>query len=120
MSDREDLIDLEKRGWRALSDTPDAVEAHYAEVLDDEVVMLLPGGLRITGRDQALRSMSGAPWDGFVLDEVEVTFPRTGVGMVTYGVVARRGQARYSALICSTYVRRVEGWHLVHHQQTPR
>ncbi|MCV2394912.1 DUF4440 domain-containing protein [Actinotalea sp. M2MS4P-6] len=120
MTDREDLVDLEKRGWRALSDTPDAADAFYREVLDDAVVLLLPGGLRITDRDAALRSMGGAPWDGFVLDGVDVAFPRTGVGLVTYGVVARRGPTRYSALVSSLYVRRAEGWRLVHHQQTPR
>ena len=54
MTAREDLVDLEKRGWRALSDTPDAADTFYAEVLDDEVAFLLPGGLRITDRDAAL------------------------------------------------------------------
>ncbi|MDO8106541.1 nuclear transport factor 2 family protein [Isoptericola sp. b441] len=120
MGDRELLADLERRGWRALSDTPDAAEAFYRELLDDDVEMLVPGGLRITDRAEALRSMSGAPWDGFVLEDVRVDLPRTGVGLVTYGVVARRGVVRYSAWICSTYVRRAEGWRLVLHQQTPR
>lgn len=120
MSQRDDVVDLETQGWQALSDTPDAAEEFYREVLDDEITMLLPGGLRITDREHALRSMSGAPWDGFDMDDVRVTFPRAGVALVTYGVVARRGPARYSALVCSTYVRRAEGWRLVHHQQTPR
>lgn len=120
MSHRDDLLDLEKRGWRALSDNPDTADAFYREVLDDDVTMLLPGGLRITDRDRALRAMSGAPWDGFVLEEVDAALPRTGVGLVTYGVVARRGALRYSAWVCSVYVKRVEGWRLVLHQQTPR
>ena len=120
MTDRDDLAELEERGWLALTTTPDAADAFYAEVLDDEVVLLLPGGLRIEDRAAALRSMGGAPWDDVALEDVHVSLPRTGVGLVSYGVTARRGISRYSALVCSTYVRRVEGWRLVHHQQTPR
>lgn len=120
MTNREDLVDLERRGWRALSGTPDTADAFYAEVLDDEVALLLPGGLRITDRSAALRAMGAAPWDGFVLEDVVVAQPRTGVGLVTYGVVALRGRVRYSAWVCSTYVKRAEGWRLVLHQQTPR
>lgn len=120
MSERDDLVDLEECAWLALSGTPDAAEAFYEAVLDDDVVLLLPAGQRITDRDAALRALGVAPWDGFTLDDVHVAFPRTGVALVTYGVVARRGSARFSALVCSTYVRRAEGWRLVHHQQTPR
>jgi hypothetical protein len=120
MSESEELAELERRGWRALSQTPDVAEAFYREVFDDDVTLLLPGTRRITGRDDAVRSMSAAPWDGSVLEDVQVTRPRSGVGLVTYGIVALRGSARYSAWVCSTYVRRVEGWRLLLHQQTPR
>jgi hypothetical protein len=120
MSDREDLAAIERSGWSASSSTQEKAEDFYQELLDDDVVMLLPGGRCITDRDEALRSMSGSPWDGYLLEDVQVRFPRTGVGVVTCGVVARRGRIRYSALTCSTYVRRVDGWRLLVHQQTPR
>jgi hypothetical protein len=120
MTARDDLVELEHAGWRALSTSPDAADAFYREVLDDDVVILLPRGLHITDRERALRTMSAAPWDGYVLEDVRVLKPRSGVGLVTYGVVARRGAARYSALVASTYVKRAEGWRLVLHQQTVR
>ncbi len=117
---REDLVELEKAGWRALTKGPDVADAFYREVLDDDVVMLLPGGRQIRERERAVLTMSGTPWDGFVLEDVQVLTPRSGVGLITYGVIARRGPLRYSALVASSYVKRAEGWRLVHHQQTVR
>ncbi len=37
-----DLIELESRGWHALATRPQAAADFYNEVLDNDVVMLLP------------------------------------------------------------------------------
>ena len=44
---------------------------------------------------------------------------REGIGLVSYAVTARRGDAPYAALVSSLYVRHEDGWRLVLHQQTP-
>jgi hypothetical protein len=110
---------LEERGWEALS-TPGAGPEFYRDVLDDEVVMLLPGGLRLADREVIIESMSGPPWSAHRIEEIHEHRPTPDTALVTYGVVARRGDVEYSALISSLYVRREQGWRMAFHQQTPR
>lgn len=116
----DEVLDLERRGWEALSADPETARGFYADVLADDVVMLLPGGLRIDGRDDCLDAMSGAPWDAHELRD-EVVLPLgDGAATVTYRVRARRGdQDPYEALVGSTFVRAPGGWKLAVHQQTP-
>lgn len=117
----DDLAEVEHEGWRALSTDGETARAYYDEVLDDEPVMLLPGGLVMSDREQLLAAMSGAPWASFRLDDLRVAEPVDGTGVVTYSVVAsREGQPEYAALVASVYVRRTGGWRLVLHQQTPQ
>jgi len=120
MDPHDDLIALEIDGWHALAADPAAAVEFYDRVLDEAVVMLLPGGMRLTERDVILESMSGAPWTSFALEDPQVVALGTGGALVVYGVVAVRGGAEYSALVSSAYVRRDAGWRMVFHQQTPR
>jgi hypothetical protein len=114
------LIDLENDGWRALSSGAEAARSFYEHVLDRDVVMLLPGGMRIDNRARALDTMSGQPWSSHELQDVAVRSLSDTAAAVVYAVTARRGDAKpYSALITSTYVRRADGWKLALHQQTP-
>ena len=110
---------LEEHGWEALS-TPGAGARFYREVLDGEVVMLLPGGLALRDRDTIIDSMSGPPWTSYRLEDLIEHRPTPDTALVAYGVVARRGDGEYSALVSSLYVRREEGWRMAFHQQTPR
>lgn len=117
----DDLMDVERRGWHALSTSGRAAVDFYERVLDDAVVMLLPGGTVLDDRDQIVRSMSGQPWSSYALEVHAVLRPTPDTGIVAYGVVAERaGMPPYSALVSSAYVRRSGGWRLTFHQQTPR
>lgn len=117
----DELIALEQHGWQALSGEGEETAAQfYGRVLDDDVVMLLPGSLRLTDRDEILGSMSGAPWDAFALEDPQALALGPDSAVVIYGVVAERGGSPYSALVSSTYVRRDDGWKLAVHQQTAR
>ena len=117
----DELVDLEEQGWRALTTDPRAATEFYEGVLDDDVAMLLPGGLRMTDRAAIVASMGGAPWASYRIEEPQVHALGEDVAVVTYGVVAQReGGPPYSALISSTYVHRAGGWRLALHQQTPR
>ena len=120
MSDADDVVELERAGWTALATGPEAAAAHYARVLADSVVMLLPGGTVLTDRAQVVASMGGPAWDRFDLEELHVLEPAPGTALVHYGGRAARGDHEYSALFGSLYVRRDDGWRMVAHQQTPR
>lgn len=118
---QSELIDLEQKGWRALSSSGEAAAEFYERVLDGAVVMLLPGGMVLDERPAIVQSMSGQPWAAYELEDLRVLQPTPDTGVVTYGVVAQReGASDYSALMSSVYVRREDGWKLVLHQQTPR
>lgn len=110
---------LERDGWDALVAGGSTAREFYDGVLDEQVSMLLPGGLHLTDRDLALQTMGDSPWDRYELDDVAVTLPGSDVALVTYGAVAHRGEQEYRALVSSLYVRR-DGWRMVFHQQTPR
>jgi hypothetical protein len=121
VNDANDLIALEERGWHALSSGGASAAEFYEQTLDRDVVMLLPGGLLMTDRDEILRAMSGQPWTSFHLEDTRVLRLTADTGVVVYAAVAERaGSQQYSALISSIYVRRDDGWKLAFHQQTPR
>lgn len=115
----DELVELERDGWRALSSTGEQAAAFYERTLDDTVLMLLPGGMVLDDRAAIVESMSGQPWSSYDLQDIRVLRPTGDTGVVAYRVVARRGDTEYSALISSTYVRRAAGWRLALHQQTP-
>src|SRR4051812_38601345 len=69
--------DLEERGWQALA-TEGAGAEFYREVLDDTVVMLLPGGLVLDDRAAIIGAMGGPPWSRYRLGRLtEHTRQRT-------------------------------------------
>jgi hypothetical protein len=116
----ESLVALEHEGWEALSTSGERATDFYGQVLDEDIVMLLPGGMVIDDHEAALAAMSGQPWDSYALTDERVLLPGEGVGIVRYGVRAERsGSDPYTALVSSAYVRRPDGWRLAFHQQTP-
>lgn len=114
-----ELIEMEEQGWRALSTPGDAGKEFYASVLREDAVMLLPGGMRIDGRERILQSLGAQPWDSFRIDNPQVISLSSNAATLVYSATARRkGSAPYVTLISSTYVRD-HTWQLVVHQQTP-
>ena len=114
------LAALERQGWESLSSHGEAARAFYDRVLDDRVVMVLPGGISLDDRATIVESMSGRPWTRYALEDLRSFRPTPDTGVVTYAVVAERDGQEYSALISSVYAKRSDGWKLVFHQQTPR
>ena len=119
MSVRDDLIELERESWRALSTDGDTAAGHYEALLADEVLMLLPGGLVIDDRRKVVDSMRGAHWDSFEITDERVLELDDRTAVVAYRATARRADHDYDALFNSTYVRDDGTWRLVLHQQTP-
>lgn len=118
MDDRP-LLALEHEGWVALSTSGEAAHRFYDEVLADDVLMLLPGGLLLDQRSAALDAMGGDPWSSFDLQGARVLHVTDDVAVVAYRCVAERDGRRYSALCSSTYVVADGAWRLTVHQQTP-
>jgi len=119
MSEMRELIELEERGWRALSTEGDAGKSFYASVLREDAIMLFPGGVRITGRERILQSLNAQPWDSFHIENPIVIPLATNAATLAYTAKAqRKGGEPYVALISSTYVHD-RTWQLVVHQQTP-
>lgn len=119
MSAQDDLIDLERDAWKALSTSGEAAADFYGRVLADDVLMLLPGGMVIDDRGAVIDSMGGAPWDSFELSDERVLTLGEDSAVVAYRATASRGGTEYTALFASTYVRVGGAWRLALHQQTP-
>jgi hypothetical protein len=114
-----ELIELERAAWTALSTSGEAAAEFYSTVLADAVLMLLPGGMVIDDRAQVIDSMRGAPWDSFELSDERVLELNADSAVVAYRATARRQDIDYTALFNSTYVRVDGAWRLAVHQQTP-
>lgn len=116
----QDLVDLEKQGWQALSSEGAASQEFYSSVLRDDAVMLLPGGMFIDGKENILKSLAAQPWTSFQIEDPRVISLSESVGVLVYRVTAQRdGSTPYVALINSTYELSDGMWKLALHQQTP-
>jgi hypothetical protein len=119
MGTNEELIDLERQGWDALSTSPQAAAGFYERVLAEEILMLLPDGMVIEDRAIAIESMSQTPWTAFEMSEERTMSLTRDCVAVVYRATAVRHGVRYTALISSTYVRHLDSWRMALHQQTP-
>jgi uncharacterized protein (TIGR02246 family) len=117
MAVADEVEDLERRGWEALSGADGA--AFYANLMADDGLMVFPGS--VLDRQQSLRAIAGAPpWASYDLEDVRVIEAGPDGAVVTYRAIARReGEAPYRAWMSSVYARRDGGWRLVLHQQSP-
>ena len=114
-----ELIDLENKGWLALSKGADAALEFYDKVLDEEVIMLFPGDMYLSDRDEILRLMDSPPWEWYRIEPPVAQALGDRAGLLVYRVEAQRpGDEIYKALVCSVYVRRGERWKMTFHQQT--
>lgn len=115
MKVRKQIIDLEKRFWRAAGN-PDFYRSKFAE----EGVMAFPVGLM--GKAEVLAAMDGeAGWDSFTMDDLRFVQVTDDVASLSYTTVAMPAGSTegYRAAVTSVYVRRRGEWFLILHQQTP-
>lgn len=116
----DQLIELERTAWTALSSSGEDARVFYDAVLAPEVLMLFPGGLVIDDRTTVVASMLQADWSGFELLDVRVVILSPTSAVLAYRVVATRGDgSSYEALLSSAYRKIDSSWRLVLHQQTP-
>jgi hypothetical protein len=113
----DELEELERRGWEALSGREGP--AFYREVMADDGLMVFPG--MVLDKAATLEVMASvAPWATFQLRDVRQIRALPDCGMVVYRAEAHReGEQMYSAEMTSIYVRRDGRWQLLLHQQSP-
>jgi len=111
------LLELEHRGWEALSSGRGA--DYYDEILAEDASMVVPIG--VMDRAASLDAMRAAPpWSRFEIQESNIRLITSDSALITYRAVAQREtQPEYSAWITSDYVRCDGRWQMVLHQQTP-
>ena len=67
-------------GAGVLSASGTAATEFYRQVLDDNAVLILPGGLALDDRETIIQSMSGEPWSAYRLQDIRVL--KLGIGIV--------------------------------------
>ena len=113
---RNEIEELERRGWAALSG-PDGA-AFYQDAMAEDGLMVFPGV--VMDKATAIATIREVqPWSKFELSDVR-TATDENAALVTYRATAQRGdQPEYVAVMSSVYVRRAGRWLLLLHQQSP-
>jgi hypothetical protein len=116
----EHLVQLEEESWNALSSGGDTARAFFERFLDDNVVMLFPGGMEMHDRDAILESIGDQPWSWFKIESTHVLVLSETAAILTYRATAQReGDEQYEALVSSGYRNTGGAWRMCFHQQTP-
>jgi hypothetical protein len=119
MAGEDELVEIERAGWDALSASGDVAKSHYADALAQTVLFLLPGGVLLDDRAAVIDSMGGEPWSSYRLFDERVVELSDDSAVLAYRASATRNGTEYEALVSSTYVRAGGTWRLAVHQQTP-
>ncbi len=110
------LIELEERGWQALSSR----DVGFCEQwLDDGALLVVPG--MVIDRATFLAAVpQERPWASHRIDDARVVSFASECAAVLYKVTAHReSEPEYIALVTSVYAKRSDRWQLIYHQQTP-
>ena len=115
-----DPVEWERHSWDVLLESAESAHAFYAEVLMEDAVMALPGGLLLAGKEAIMEMMGGTPWGSYEMMEARVMKLSDDVHAVVYRAEAEDTDGEeYVALFTSVYVRHNGAWRLAFHQQTP-
>jgi hypothetical protein len=114
---RDELLDLEEKGWQALSSGRGA--EFYDAFMTDDAVMVLP--FAVLDRSATVAAMRDAPpWSTHHLEDVRVVeLGDSGATLIYRATAQREDQPEYRALMSTTYVRQDDEWLVAMHQQTP-
>ncbi|MGX5914312.1 hypothetical protein ACR0ST_06215 [Aliidiomarina sp. Khilg15.8] len=116
----KEIIQLEKKGWEALSTDSDSAREFFSSVLHRDAVLLRPGDNRIADVDDILKSITKNPWKGFKMENERAIALSDKVAVFIYRLNAERESGEmYSALVSSTYVEEEGELKLIVNQHTP-
>jgi hypothetical protein len=99
----ENLMDLERQGWEALSSATGG--DFYGRLMTDAGLMVLVNGM-VLGRATIAATLNDAPaWASFEITAEKLVPVGTHAATLVYRAVAERpGQPPFEALMASTYV----------------
>ena len=113
----QDLLDVEHRGWRSLTDGT-AAEV-YDTILTDEAELILAHG-EVLPRAEGLAAMgAGERWAGYRIEQPHVVPLGDDAAVLVYTGCAHRGGPEFRAHMASTYVLVDGQLKLAVYQQTP-
>jgi hypothetical protein len=116
---REELLDLEHRGWQALSASTGA--DFYGRIMTSDGVMVLAHG-QVLDRQGVIESLGSAPpWRDYEISDERLVLAGDAQAILVYTGRARRedGDPAFAAVMSSVYTREAGGWRLALYQQTP-
>jgi hypothetical protein len=111
------LLDLERRGWQALSSSDPIPFSE--EWLADDALIVVPG--MVIDREAFLEAVAReVPWSSFQIGEPRTVVVDDQTAALIYRATAQRpGRPPFTGVLTSLYVKRAGRWKLVLHQQTP-
>ncbi|GGB25290.1 hypothetical protein GCM10011380_13570 [Sphingomonas metalli] len=95
---------------------------HYRELVDDEVVMVLPQPPYVYTGAQAIEAVANTPrWTTVELADLQIMRPQEGLIVIAYHARAAKEDGEAYEAHCTSTIRRLEHevWRVVQHQQTP-
>ncbi|WP_164233348.1 DUF4440 domain-containing protein [Microbacterium hydrocarbonoxydans] len=115
--EREELIELERRGWDALCESRGGV--FYRDLMSPDAVMVLVDG-SVLGREEIAASLDGVPrWTSYEIAEAgRIPVDDRSSALVYRARAFRDGQAPFEALMTSVYTVVGGRVRLALHQQT--
>lgn len=116
MSVLDELLELERAGWRSLCESTG--DGFYGRLMTDDGLMVLVDG-SVLDRAAVVASLGHAPpWASFEIREPRVVALGAESAALVYTGVARREGMELVARMSSAYVRVDGEWRLALYQQT--
>ncbi|ERG63422.1 MULTISPECIES: nuclear transport factor 2 family protein [Agrococcus] len=116
MSVLDELLELERAGWRSLCES--SGDGFYGRLMTDDGLMVLVDG-SVLDRAAVVASLGQAPpWATFEIREPRIVTLGAESAALVYTGVARRDGTDFVARMSSAYVRVDGEWRLALYQQT--
>ena len=116
MSALDELLALERAGWRSLCESTG--DDFYGRLMTDDGLMVLVDG-SVLDRAAVVASLGHAPpWATFEIREPRIVTLGAELAVLVYTGAARRDGADFVARMSSAYVRVDGAWRLALYQQT--
>jgi hypothetical protein len=117
--DRDELLEIERKGWDSLCDGSGA--NFYGRVMTDDALMVLANGM-VMDRGQVVDALGQSPpWSSYAIDDVRlVELGADAAALVYVGTARRNGEGEpFVGAMSSVYRRIGDEWRLALYQQTP-
>lgn len=120
MSDQQlldDLVDLERAGWRSLCESTG--DRYFGDLMTDDALMVLANGAVMDRAAVTAALGQSPPWSSFEFSDPRVVRAGEDTAALVYVCTAHRdGAEPFVGAMSSVYHRTGDRWRLVLYQQT--